>query len=106
MKVLLDTNIIIHRESHRILNKSIGQLFNLLDKGKFDKCVHPITLQEIEKNSNLDTAETFSIKLESYEQLQTVTPLRDEVKTVSDEHDTTDNDKNDTLLLNEILLKG
>ncbi|MDA3886866.1 MAG: hypothetical protein PF638_14855 [Candidatus Delongbacteria bacterium] len=102
MKVLLDTNIIIHRESHRILNKSIGQLFNLLDKGKFDKCVHPITLQEIEKNSNLDTAETFSIKLESYEQLQTVTPLRDEVKTVSDEHDTTDNDKNDTLLLNEI----
>ncbi len=102
MKVLLDTNIIIHRESHRILDKSIGQLFRLLDKGRFTKCVHPITIQEIEKNKNKETAETFSIKLESYEQLQTVTPLKDEVKIISEKYDLTDNDKNDTVLLNEV----
>jgi len=28
MKVLLDTNIIIHRETDRVINEDIGKLFN------------------------------------------------------------------------------
>ena len=75
MKVLLDTNIIIHRESHQIVNKSIGQLFRLIDKGKFTKCIHPITLEEIERNINNRTVEVFRTKLESYEQLKTISPF-------------------------------
>ena len=35
MKVLLDTNIIIHREASKIYNLDIGQLFNWLDKLKY-----------------------------------------------------------------------
>lgn len=102
MKALLDTNIIIHREASRILNVDIGVLFRWLDKGKYTKCVHPITIQEIEKNANKETANTLSIKLESYEILKSITPLRPEVIAISQQVDVNENDKNDTILLNEI----
>ena len=102
MKVLLDTNIIIHREASRILNKDIGILFRWLEKGKYEKCIHPITIQEIKKNSNQQTVSTLSIKLESYTVLETTIPLVEEVIKVSQKIDANQNDKNDTLLLNEI----
>lgn len=102
MKVLLDTNIVIHREASRILNKDIGVLFRWLDKGKYVKCVHPVTIQEIEKNSNKDTAKTLGIKLESYEILRTVSNLQSEVEKVSAKIDVNENDINDTKLLNEV----
>ena len=102
MKVLLDTNIVIHREASRILNVDIGVLFRWLDKGKYIKCVHPVTVKEIEKNSNQATVDTLSVKLESYEILKTVTPLRPEVIAVSNRIDVNQNDKNDTILLNEV----
>lgn len=102
MKVLLDTNIVIHREASRILNKDIGILFKWLDKGKYTKCVHPVTIEEIKKNSNKQTVETLSIKLESYEVLKTVSPIRPEVRNVSQKIDVNKNDENDTLLLNEV----
>ena len=102
MKVLLDTNIVIHREASRILNKDIGVLFRWLDKGKYIKYVHPVTVHEIEKNSNRETANTLGVKLESYEVLKTTTPLRQAVVDVSVRNDVNQNDKNDTILLNEI----
>ena len=102
MKVLLDTNIVIHREASRILNKDIGVLFRWLDKGKYIKYVHPFTVHEIEKNSNRETANTLGVKLESYEVLKTTTPLRQAVVDVSVRNDVNQNDKNDTILLNEI----
>lgn len=102
MKVLLDTNIVIHREASRILNVDIGVLFRWLDKGKYTKCVHPITVEEIKKNSNKQTVDTLSVKLESYEVLKTTTPLAGDVKVVSTKIDVNQNDKNDTVLLNEI----
>lgn len=102
MKVLLDTNIVIHREASRILNKDIGVLFKWLDKGKYIKCVHPVTVREIEKNSNKETATTLGIKLESYEILKTITPIHPDVIKVSQEIDINENDKSDTALLNEV----
>lgn len=102
MRVLLDTNIVIHREASRILNVDIGILFRWLDKGRYIKCVHPVTVKEIQKNINQKTVETLSAKLASYEILKTVTPLRAEVLAVSNKIDVNDNDKNDTILLNEV----
>lgn len=102
MRALLDTNIIIHREASHILNIDIGVLFRWLDKGKYIKCVHPVTINEIKKNSNTETVKTLEVKLESYEVLKTVTPLRPEVISVSKKIDVNQNDKNDTILLNEV----
>ncbi len=103
MKVLLDTNIIIHRESSAsIINKDIGVLFRWLDNLHYTKCVHPITLTEINKLKSSSTREIFNIKLDSYNVLQTQSQLHPEVSKIASVIDVNENDKNDTLLLNEL----
>jgi len=102
MKVLLDTNIIIHRETDRVINEDIGKLFNWLDKIKADKYIHPVTEREINKLKDKQQKKTFNIKLESYTKLVTKEQLDNEVKKITDKYDNNDNDRNDTLLLNEV----
>lgn len=102
MKALLDTNIVIHREASRVVNRDIGNLFKWLDKGKYSKCIHPVTVEEINRNANKVTVETLSVKMDSYESLKSVAPIDDKVKAVCSAIDQTPNDKNDTLLLNEV----
>lgn len=102
MKALLDTNIIIHRENYKVLHDDIGVLFGWLDKLKYDKCVHPVTVQEILKYGNKDVVDSFSKKLESYNLLKTTSTIRPEVVEIAKEIDQTENDKNDTVLLNEV----
>ncbi len=102
MRALLDTNIIIHREAPSGVNQSIGTLFKWLDKGGYEKCIHPITVEELEKHGNEKTRENLSIKLQSYSVLKTVAPMAKEVEAVSEKFDLDTNDKNDTLLINEV----
>jgi len=102
MKALLDTNIVIHREAGKIYNQDIGILFKWLDKAKYEKCIHPVTLREIEKNRNADTVSTFKTKMDSYEQLLTVAPMSTALLSISAKYDKDENDKNDTVLLNEV----
>lgn len=102
MRALLDTNIIIHREANKVVNQNIGILFKWLDKAKYTKCIHPLTIEEIRKNLNQTTVETFNVKLESYEVLKTVSPNNQEIQKVSEQFDITENDKLDTKLLNEV----
>lgn len=102
MKALLDTNIVIHRETSKIVNENIGTLFRWLDRLQHAKIVHPITADELKRHSDEEVVRTIGIKLESYQVLKTVAPLHSDVESVSNNIDTTDNDKNDTLLLNEV----
>ena len=102
MKALLDTNIIIHRESGSSgINQDIGILYRWLDKMKYIKCIHPVTVQEIQKNNNEKTVQTFKIKMASYELLSSTAPLSNELINISNT-DKSINDKIDTLLLNEL----
>ena len=102
MRALLDTNIDIHREAPRGVNQSIGTLFKWLDKARYEKCVHPITVNELQRHGNEATLKTLEIKLQSYSVLKTVAPLAPEVEAVSGKFDTNENDINDTRLLNEV----
>lgn len=102
MKALLDTNIIIHRESGRVVNQDIGILFRWLDRAKYTKIIHPLTIAEINKNPNAETVKAFMAKIGSYEQIEIPTPLQENVKRVSEELDINENVKNDTLLINEV----
>ncbi|MDO5638222.1 MAG: PIN domain-containing protein, partial [Myroides sp.] len=104
MKALLDTNIIIHREASRVINQDVGILYRWLERAKYTKCVHSLTVAEIEKYKNQQTVETFQIKLDSYEQIEIPSPLQTEVKAVSEKIDVNENDKNDTQLLNEVFV--
>ena len=72
MRVLLDTNIVIHRENKRITNYSIGHLFRWLDRLKHDKVLHPHTISEIQKYRDPETQDVIAVKLESYELLKLI----------------------------------
>ena len=102
MKVLLDTNIIIHRETNKVVKYEIGQLFNWIDKLKLEKYIHPITVTEIEGYQNKEVVRSFSIKLDSYNQIKHPSSFSDQMKQLSNEFDTNSNDINDTQLLNEV----
>ena len=105
MKALLDTNIIIHREANKIVSQDIDILYRWLDRGLYTKCIHSATIEEVKKNPCKETVDLFLVKLESYEIIDIPSPLQDEVKTVSRHFDTTENDKVDTILLNEIFVE-
>ena len=94
MKALLDTNIIIHREASKVINQDVGILYRWLERAKYTKCVHSLTINEIEKYKNQQAVETFQVKLDSYEQIEIPSPLQEEVKTISEKIDVNENDKN------------
>ncbi len=102
MRALLDTNIVIHREAATAVNQDIGILFKWLGKAKYEKCVHPITLEELQKHGDEKKLNTLNIKLQSYSVLKSVAPLADDVQAVSNQIDINENDINDTWLLNEV----
>ncbi|MDR0606584.1 MAG: hypothetical protein LBG80_20125 [Bacteroidales bacterium] len=104
MKALLDTNIIIHREASKVINQDVGVLYRWLERAKYTKCIHSLTVAEIEKYQNKQTVDAFHVKLGNYEQIEIPSPLQPEVNAVSDKIDINQNDKNDTLLLNEVFV--
>lgn len=103
MTVLLDTNIIIHREAAKIRNPDIGILFGWLDKLKIRKCVHPLTIAELSKHSDPDVVRTMAIKITNYVELKTIASFEDDIKRVSDSLDKDENDITDSKILAEIL---
>lgn len=102
MRVLLDTNILIHREARKVLRNEIGVLFNWLDKIKYQKCVHPSSLEEIRKHKDDDLVKTIEAKLQNYDFLKTIAPETDEITKIRNKYDTNANDSIDTSLLNEV----
>lgn len=103
MKVLLDTNIVIHRETDRVSQQNIGILFNWLDRLKITKCVHPLTLTELQKHASSQVVKSMAIKLSSYQELKTPAPLGKEILEIIEKYDTKPNDIEDSKLLNEVL---
>lgn len=102
MKILLDTNIIIHREASKILNQDIGVLFKWIDKLGHSKYIHPLTIEELNRNKDLSTVETMNIKVQSYNQIKNVSQLDEIITNVSNQIDVNQNDLNDTKILNEV----
>lgn len=102
MRILLDTNILIHREAPNPVRSDIGVLFRWLDQLGVTKCVHPDTVQEAQKLANERTKEAFNIKLSAYSVLKSKAALLPEVEALSKELDKDDNDRVDTALLNEV----
>lgn len=103
MRVLLDTNVVIHREAYKTSHLSIGQLFRWLDELKYNKCIHPITEIEIKSHANQETVRSMGLKMESYYTLKTIAPVNKRIQTIIDTQDKTQNDINDSLLLNEVV---
>lgn len=104
MKALLDTNIIIHREASRVINQDIGILYRWLERAKYTKCVHSLSIKELEKYRDKKTVDTFSIKLNNYEKIEIPSPMQEKVMEVTNKIDQSENDKIDSQLLNEVFV--
>ena len=105
MRALLDTNILIHREASKVINEEIGTLFNWLDKLHYEKCIHPLSLMEIEKHCDKAVVKTIHAKLKNYNTLKTEAPEVDEIVAIRKKYDSNQNDNIDTSLLKELFHK-
>jgi predicted nucleic acid-binding protein len=104
MRVLLDTNIIIHREAGTVVKEDIGILFNWIDSLHYAKCIHPVTVSEIRKHKDPKVVATFEIKLQNYVELKTEAPDSPEIARLRQD-DNDENDKNDTSIIREVFAR-
>jgi rRNA-processing protein FCF1 len=66
MDVLLDTNIIIDREDSEVLPKNLKILMKNLSDLQIQKIIHPLSIQEIKKDSNLERRKVNESKVLTY----------------------------------------
>ncbi len=102
MRVLLDTNIIIHREAATLIKEEIGILFKWLDRLHHTKCVHPLTAEEIERHRDAKVRKSLRIKMDNYHVLKTTAQLDPKVVHFCGPLDKTRNDHGDTQIINEL----
>lgn len=101
MRILLDTNVLIHREARTVIRSDIGLLFRWLDRLKHQKYIDPRSIKEIERHADSSVVRTFKIKLGSYEELKTSAPDVPGLAAIR-ANDRTDNDRIDSSLVNEL----
>lgn len=104
-KALLDTNILIHREASVVINDNIGPVFNWLDRLGYEKYVHPVSIGEIQGHHDERVRRSFSAKIASYKVLKSPAPMAAAVQALSDRSDRNENDRNDSLIINELYSK-
>lgn len=102
VKALLDTNILINRETAYPKNSGIGKLFFWLDQLKFEKYIHPRSLEEIRCYKDEKVVAAFEVKLGSYIQIP-FTSKDDEQIAKLRFNDKTRNDEIDTDILKELV---
>lgn len=102
MKILLDTNIVIHREAVTVVDEDIGVLFRWLDNLHYTKCIHSVTVEEIEKHEDPKVRKSLEVKLANYNVLKTKAPMSDAVRRILEPLDKSQNDLNDTIIINEL----
>jgi hypothetical protein len=101
MRILLDTNILIHREARTVVRDDIGTLFRWIDQLKYEKLVHPDSVAEVHKHADPAVVRTFELKLQSYAALRTKAPDTEAIARLRLE-DVTENDRVDTSMLAEV----
>lgn len=102
MRALLDTNIIIHRESLQATNYSIGLLFYWLDKLHYEKLVHPYSIEELRKANNVPQQDAYNARLAAYTTMRSVAPQSAEFLSALFDSPKTENDRIDNQLLCEV----
>lgn len=102
-KILLDTNIIIYRESDNVLRDKIGQLFKIIDNSpNYRKYIHPATIDEISKYSFAEKRNWLLNKLHSYNKLESLSTLNKDLTTLTSSFNKDSNDDIDDMILNEL----
>ena len=106
MKILLDTNIVVYRESDNSAMDGIGELFRIAENnGRVQKYINPIIKEEILQNIHDDKRKILLDRLNSYNMLENPSKkICDEIKNRFAEIDKSTNDLNDNLILTDVYL--
>lgn len=104
MKILLDTNIVVYRESDNSIKERIGELFKTIDNDvQMQKYISPIIKAEITQNLQGKQREILLNRLNSYNMLQfTSKTICPEIASKFKEDDRNTNDKIDSLILSDV----
>ncbi len=102
MKALLDTNVIIHRESPTVASQGINILLRWLERGRYTKYIHSIAVDGIKKSLDQKTANTLLTKLRTTEKIEILPPPQKDVSTISEQMGMPVDDENATILLYEV----
>lgn len=104
MKILLDTNIVVYRESDNSIKERIGELFKTIDNDvQMQKYISPIIKAEITQNLQGKQREILLNRLNSYNMLQfTSKTICPEIASKFKEEDKNTNDKIDSLILSDV----
>lgn len=101
-RILLDTNIIIQRESETDVSFEVAQLQKCIDKLNAIKIYHPITKEELSKYSIEKTKNNLLKKIESYEELVPCKFQDEFFKNVVQKYSQNENSLNDNSLLLQV----
>lgn len=101
MRLLLDTNILIHREARTVVRDDIGTLFHWIDQLGYKKCIHPGSVDEVKKHADPEVVRTLGIKLGNYSVLKTSAPDSPEIVEIR-KGDRSPNDTIDSSLVSEL----
>ena len=106
IKILLDTNIIVYRESDNTYKDNIGVLYRIIDNNyEMIKFIHPIIKKEILQNIYDNKRQILMVRLKSYNMLDNPSKkVCDAIKNKFLKINKTINDEYDDILLNEVYL--
>ena len=106
IKILLDTNIIVYKESDNTYKDNIGVLYRIIDNNyEMIKFIHPIIKKEILQNIYDNKRQILMVRLKSYNMLDNPSKnVCDEIKNKFLKINKTINDEYDDILLNEVYL--
>jgi len=101
-RILLDTNIIIQRESETDVSFEVAQLQKWIDKLNVVKIYHPLTKEELSKYSNEIIKNNLLKKIESYEELVPYETSDDFFNSIISNYSQNGNSNNDNSLLLQV----
>ena len=100
--VLLDTNIVIHRESSNNIAYEVMKLYNLMDKLKITKYLHEDVNDELSKHSNQKIKEAILSKMAAYNILPSLSIDDDYFSEIVQKYGDNDNSKIDNKFLYQV----
>ncbi|PJR03919.1 PIN domain-containing protein [Avrilella dinanensis] len=101
MKILIDTNILIHLEDNKVINESFAQFYRLAISNNCKILYHPLAIpKDLDRDKNVDRKQITQSKLRKYERLIDYSkPDEDFNKTVGCKNE---NDEIDNLQLYQV----
>ena len=79
MRVLLDTNIFIYREDNHVLSENLQELLRILSEAKAEVIVHPLSLEDLQRDTDDKRKKVMGSKIKAYPFLETPPNPKDDL---------------------------